>query len=60
MTIMSSIGPSVGFDDGSPVSEEYDGPFPFEGTLHRLDVQLVSPPAPGEAAAEAREGMSRQ
>jgi len=60
MTIMSSIGPSVGFDAGSPVSQEYAGSFPFEGILHRLDVQLVSPEAPGGDDAAAREGMSRQ
>jgi hypothetical protein len=31
MRIVSSIGPSVGYDHGSPVSEQCDAPFPFEG-----------------------------
>ena len=32
MTLMSSVGPSVGYDQGSPVSPRYEAPFPFEGT----------------------------
>ena len=31
MTMISSVGPSVGYDHGSPVSERYAGHFPFEG-----------------------------
>src|SRR5690606_39202638 len=31
MTMISSIGPSVGYDHGSPVSPLYEAPFPFEG-----------------------------
>lgn len=61
MSIMSSIGPSVGYDHGSPVSDRYAAPFPFEGHLVRVDVQLLSnrPDADGDAAAE-RSGMARQ
>ena len=32
MTMISSVGPSIGYDHGSPVSERYAGHFPFEGT----------------------------
>ena len=44
------------------MSDRYTGEFPFEGTLHQVDIQLLSP---GEAAAEraatdARAGLSRQ
>ena len=53
MTMISSVGPSIGYDHGSPVSERYTGHFPFEGTLHRLDVTLV---APATAAASTRPG----
>ena len=60
MRIISSIGMSVGEDKGSPVSLEYHGPFPFEGTLHQLDIQLVSPRDAAAAEADAREGMARQ
>ncbi|HEX2574702.1 MAG TPA: arylsulfatase [Aquihabitans sp.] len=63
MGIMSSIGPSVGFDHGSPVSERYDHAFPFEGTLHRVDIQLLSPSeveALDAARADERATMARQ
>lgn len=43
MFIISSIGPSVGYDHGSPVSEHYHGSFPFEGTLLRLDIDVMRP-----------------
>jgi len=62
MRMISSVGASIGFDHGSPVSRRYADENPFQGTLHQVDVQLVSP---GEAAAEraatdARAGLSRQ
>jgi arylsulfatase len=66
MTMISSVGPSVGYDHGSPVSERYSGPFPFEGRLSRLHVTLAGPKksdTAGDAAAaeaEERAAMSRQ
>jgi arylsulfatase len=61
MTLISSVGPSVGYDHGSPVSERYEAPFPFEGTLHRLDVQVTrGKPTADETAAAERAAMSRQ
>ncbi len=72
MLIISSIGPSVGFGYGSPVSRRYASPNPFEGNLIRVDITIVprTPPAePGAAngsdgdqiaAANARQWMSRQ
>jgi arylsulfatase len=60
MFIMSSIGPSVGFDHGSPVSDRYHGPFPFEGDLRRVDVALVSRADSSAAEAEERHTMSKQ
>jgi hypothetical protein len=64
MYIVSSIGPSVGYDHGSPVSDRYESPFTFEGTLDRVDIQIVSVrDAAAEAAnadAIARAEMSRQ
>jgi hypothetical protein len=63
MLIPSSIGPSVGFDHGSPVSRRYASPFAFEGVLDRVDIRIVTPPpAAGDpvAAANARQGMARQ
>jgi arylsulfatase A-like enzyme len=63
MTMISSVGPSIGYDHGSPVSERYRGHFPFEGRLDRLDVTLVRPAsahADSEAEAAERAAMSRQ
>ena len=64
MLILSSIGPSIGFDHGSPVSRRYASPFAFEGELDRVDIRIVTsaPSAPGGPLAEAnaRQWMSRQ
>ncbi len=63
MTMISSVGPSIGYDHGSAVSQRYRGPFPFAGQLSRLDVTLVrSTEAEGAAGAEAAEraAMARQ
>ena len=52
MHIISSVGPSVGYDHGSPVSERYTGHFPFEGTLHKVSVDVVrKAPSSDDAAA---------
>jgi len=68
MRIMSSVGPSVGYDHGSPVSRHYDHEFAFEGTLERVDIALVKPGADpaaqtedaADAEADQRSTMSRQ
>jgi arylsulfatase len=60
MTMISSVGPSIGYDHGSPVSERYRGPFPFEGRLRRLDVAVLGAPGRESAEAEERAAMSRQ
>lgn len=60
MQMMSSIGPSVGFDHGSAVSPRYAAPFPFSGTLHEVVIQ-ASPDRVGDTAdTAARAEMSRQ
>jgi arylsulfatase A-like enzyme len=63
MTMISSVGPSVGYDHGSAVSDHYRAPFPFEGRLRQLDVQVLgSTPADGgnDGAAAERTAMARQ
>jgi arylsulfatase len=60
MRMMSSIGPSVGFDHGSAVSPRYDAPFPFTGTLEQVEIQLLQRARPDATAAAARAEMSRQ
>ncbi len=60
MRMMSSTGPSIGYDHGSPVSQRYAGPFPFSGTLHEVVIQ-ASPDRFGDvAAANALAEASRQ
>ena len=59
MRMMSSTGSSLGQDHGSAVSERYDAPFTFSGTLHEVVIQLP-PPRSSEAAATAAAEMSRQ
>ena len=63
MRVISSMGSSVGFDHGLPVSRRYSDAFPFEGTLERVDIELSAPrrgEAAEAAAAAQREGMARQ
>jgi arylsulfatase len=63
MTMISSVGPSVGYDHGSAVSDRYRGPFPFEGTLERLDIEVLSATSVDRrngGAADGRSAMARQ
>ena len=53
----------IGADDRSPVSDSYDAPFPFQGTIHSLDIEVT--PFQGREASQAaaerqRQAMSRQ
>ena len=59
MRVISSVGSSVGYDHGMPVSDRYAGPFPFEGALHAVDIQLVSASAPPGARRRRRRGALR-
>jgi len=64
MHMMSSVGPSVGFDHGSAVSDRYAAPNPFTGTLHAVHID-ADPEGrhrePGSLAlAEYIAEMSRQ
>ena len=60
MRMMSSVGPSVGYDHGSPVSTRYEAPFPFSGTLHEVSIQILNRAEADAQAAEAKAEMSRQ
>jgi arylsulfatase len=60
MRMISSVGPSVGYDHGSPVSARYAAPFPFAGVLHEVDIQASPERAAGTAAVTATAEMSRQ
>ncbi|MFP5326101.1 MAG: arylsulfatase, partial [Acidimicrobiia bacterium] len=58
MRMISSVGASVGYDHGSPVSTRYEGSFPFTGRLVSVEIQLRSRET--NAATAARAGMARQ
>ena len=60
MRMISSVGPSVAYDHGSAVSNRYAAPFPFEGTLHEVEIQLLSRQDAEARDAEAAAEMSRQ
>jgi arylsulfatase len=59
MRIMSSIGHSVGYDYGSPVSPRYDAPNHFAGTLHEVVIE-TGKVEQADAEAAAAEAMARQ
>jgi len=60
MLMMSSVGPSVGYDHGSAVSTRYRAPYAFTGTLHEVVIQ-ASPERFADAAnTEASVEMGRQ
>ena len=60
MHIISSVGASVGLDRGSPVSLRYQAPFPFEGTIEKVVVDVTRKEDPAAAESARREGMARQ
>jgi arylsulfatase A-like enzyme len=60
MRIFSTIAMGIGRDHGSPVSKRYVDDFAFEGTIERVDIQLVSHDSTEEKETAAREGMARQ
>ena len=59
MMMISSVGASVGYNHGSAVSTRYQAPFPFTGTLHSLEIQLLDDD-PAARQAQAAAEMSRQ
>ena len=60
MSTISSVGASIGYDAGSPVSAEYDDAFPFQGTLREVEIRVLSRQDIEALEAEARTEMSRQ
>ena len=59
MRMISSLGASVGFDQGSPVSERYADSFPFGGTLHEVVIELGTRSG-ADTEASARTEMAKQ
>ncbi len=42
MRMISSVGASIGRDEGSAISKRYADEFAFSGKIHRLDIQLLT------------------
>jgi arylsulfatase len=59
MRMMSSVGPSIGHDHGSPVSTRYSAPYAYTGVLHEVVIESGKPRADVKAA-EAQSEMNRQ
>ncbi len=59
MRMISSLGASIGLDNGSQVSERYDDAFPFTGELHEVVIELAQRTR-ADTEATARTEMSRQ
>ncbi|MDG2114472.1 MAG: sulfatase-like hydrolase/transferase, partial [Actinomycetota bacterium] len=53
-------GMDVGRDAGSPITEAYDGPFPFTGEFSSLDVEVTEELDPAEIYRLDRERMRRE
>jgi hypothetical protein len=60
MLMMSSVGPSVGYDHGSAVSSRYRAPYGFTGKLHEVVIQASPERFADAASAEAAVEMGRQ
>ena len=60
MRMVSSVGSSLGQDHGSAVSQRYEAPFAFTGTLHEVEIVLPGRRSRSETEATANAEMSRQ
>ena len=60
MRMVTSVGSSLGRDHGSAVSDRYEAPFAFTGTLHEVVIQLPPRRSDSETKTEAAAEMSRQ
>ena len=59
MRMMSSVGPSVGYDHGSPVSTRYSAPYAYTGELIEVVIE-AGKKSPEAKQAEAQAEMGRQ
>lgn len=59
MTMMSSVGPSIGFDHGVTVSERYQSPFAYTGDLREVVIEAGQRSRAVEEA-NAKAEMGRQ
>jgi arylsulfatase len=64
LRMLGSTGMDIGRDSLSPVTNDYPAPFPFAGTIHRLEVNLLERRSSSEVKEDAetaqRTEMARQ
>lgn len=60
VNILGSTGLDIGRDGLSPVVDDYEGPFPFTGTIERVVFDLGSPRDVADVAATARTELARE
>jgi hypothetical protein len=58
--MLGSTGLDIGRDSLSPVVDDYDPPFPFEGRIERITFSVRSRADAEEIAATARAELSRE
>jgi len=58
--MLGSTGLDVGRDALSPVVDDYDGPFPFTGTIERVTFSIRSRADADEVAATARAELAKE
>jgi arylsulfatase len=60
MRILGSMGMDLGCDRLSPVAPDYDGPFPFTGTINRVHFEVRSKMSKVDVAMNAKVEASRE
>ena len=60
MRMVSSVGSSIGEDHGSAVSDRYQAPYAYSGTLHEIVIQLPQRSSRSEQETKASSEMARQ
>ena len=58
--MLGSTGLDVGRDSLSPVVDDYEGPFPFTGSIERITFSIGARPGTGDVAATARAELARE
>jgi arylsulfatase len=58
--MLGSTGLDVGRDALSPVVDDYEGPFPFTGTIDRITFHIEGKPDAADVAATARAELSKE
>ena len=58
--MLSSTGVDIGADRLSTVVDDYEGPFPFTGELHKVTFRINSSPSSKDVEALARTELAKE